>query len=446
MEDPRRRIPRSDDLWTNSSILEARQQLGDAPVRRAVDAVLARARSGDIDPEQIESTLASELAGHSASLLRPVINATGVIVHTNLGRAPLSAWAVAAMTLASGYVDIELDLASGQRSARGRSARTALKERCTAAEDALIVNNGAAALVLATTALAGGAEIVLSRGEFVEIGAGFRLSDLISSTGVTLVEVGTTNRTHLGDYADAISDRTAALLKVHPSNFRIEGFTSEVGVDELAGLAAHHGLPLVVDIGSGLVTPDPLLPAEPAATEALAAGADLVIMSGDKLMGGPQAGIILGRASLIQRLARHPLARAVRCDKLTLAALEATIRVGQTPVSAYLHADADRLRERATRMAEALGGEVVAHDGRVGGGGGAGVSLSGWAVALPSAIALPLRTGDPAVLVRVHDGRCLIDLRCVPESEDMLVIEAARSALGGRTKARSSEFRGDANP
>lgn len=292
-----------------------------------------------------------------------------------------------------------------------------------------MVNNGAAALVLATTALAAGREVVVSRGELVEIGAGFRLPDLIESTGATLHEVGTTNRTHLRDYASALGPATGCVLKVHPSNFRVDGFTSAVPLDELRSLTAAHGIPLVADLGSGLLAPDPHLPEEPDAATALASGADVVIASGDKLLGGPQAGLLLGRAEVITRLGRHPLARAVRADKLALAALEATLAGGSPPVVQALHADPAQLRSRTDRLAEALRVPVVAHDGRVGGGGAPGVPLPGWALRLPEALAGPLRTGDPAVLPRVHDGSCLLDLRCVPEGDDDRILGAVRHAL-----------------
>jgi L-seryl-tRNA(Ser) seleniumtransferase len=269
----------------------------------------------------------------------------------------------------------------------------------------------------------------------VEIGAGFRLPDLIASTGARLREVGTTNRTNLADYADAVGPDTGCLLKVHPSNFRVSGFTAAVPVAELGALAGERGVPLVVDVGSGLLRHDPALPQEPDLAAALADGADVVIASGDKLLGGPQAGLLLGRAEVIQRLARHPLARAVRADKLTLAALEATLTGGPAPVARSLHADPRRLRERAEWLAGRLAQDradsatVVAHDGRVGGGGAPGVPLPGWAVRLPEAAAPLLRTGDPAVLPRVHDGACLVDLRCVPEEQDETLAAAVRSAL-----------------
>jgi L-seryl-tRNA(Ser) seleniumtransferase len=271
--------------------------------------------------------------------------------------------------------------------------------------------------------------VVVSRGELIEIGAGFRLPDLIASTGARLREVGTTNRTHLKDYAQAIGPQTGCVLKVHQSNFRVEGFTTAVALPDLKALTMSHDVPLVADLGSGLLAPDPLLPDEPDAATALAGGADVVTASGDKLLGGPQAGIVLGRTDVVGRMARHPLARAVRADKLTLAAIEATVRAGESPVTQALHADADRLRARADRLAAAVDASVVAHDGRVGGGGAPGVPLPGWAVRLPEPAAAFLRTGDPAVLPRVHDGACLLDLRCIPEPDDDRLLDAVRAAL-----------------
>ncbi|MDR7374868.1 L-seryl-tRNA(Sec) selenium transferase [Kocuria rhizophila] len=428
-EDPRRRIPRTDRVLADPRVRAAAGGLGDAAVRAAVVSAQDRARGGEIAPEAVVDTVVASLGARGASSLTPVLNATGVVVHTNLGRAPLSDAARQALLDAAGYVDVELDLTTGQRSARGAGAREALLEACPAAEDALVVTNGAAALVLATTALAGAREVVISRGEFVEIGAGFRLSDLMESTGARLREVGTTNRTHLGDYEAALGPETGCILKVHPSNFRVDGFTSSVPLRELRSLADEHGVPLVVDVGSGLLTPDPSLPDEPSLAEALEAGADAVIASGDKLLGGPQAGLLLGRAETVRRLARFPLARAVRADKLTLAALEATLRGGRPPVDVALHAEPGRLRERAEALAAAVDAEVVPHDGRVGGGGAPGVPLHGWAVRLPEAVARPLRLGRPAVLPRVHDGACLVDLRCVPESRDHELTDAVAAAL-----------------
>jgi L-seryl-tRNA(Ser) seleniumtransferase len=431
--DVRRSIPRTDRLLGLPEVGQARRRLGEHVVRALVADAQDRARRGEIEPAEVERVLLRSLADHPATTLRPVLNATGVVVHTNLGRAPLSVAAVDALVAASGYVDVELDLATGLRSGRGTAARAALLAACPTAEDALVVNNGAAALVLTTTALAAGGEVVLSRGELIEIGAGFRLTDLIVSTGTRLREVGATNRTHLRDYAEAIEPQTGCLLlKVHQSNFRIEGFTSTVPLPELRTLATERGVPLVADLGSGLLARDPVLPDEPDAATALAEGADVVIVSGDKLLGGPQAGLILGRRDLVRRLARHPLARAVRADKLALAALEATLSGASSPVVRALHADPGRLAVRAQRLAGAVGGTVVPHAGRVGGGGAPGVPLPGWAVRLPDAadaLAAALRTGDPAVLPRVHDGACLVDLRCIPESDDDRLLGAVRAAL-----------------
>ena len=429
--DPRRRIPRTDDLLALAEVSAARTRLGEHVVRAAVRAAQNRARQGEIDPADVRTELLGAVSARRTSSLRPVLNATGVVVHTNLGRAPLSKAAVEALVSAAGYVDVELDLASGVRSRRGEAARAALLAACPPAEDALVVNNGAAALVLATTALAAGREIVVSRGELVEIGAGFRLPDLIASTGARLREVGTTNRTHLRDYADALGPDTGCILKVHPSNFRVDGFTSAVSVAELAGLAAEHPVPLIADLGSGLLSPDPLLDDEPDATTTLADGADVVTASGDKLLGGPQAGLLLGAAQTIGTLAEHPLARAVRADKLALAAVEATVAGPTAPVIAAIHADAGVLRHRAERLADAVGMPVTPHDGRVGGGGAPGVPLPGWAVRLPEAAAAALRLGDPAVLARTHDGECLVDLRCVPPDDDERLLEAVRAALAG---------------
>ncbi|MGO4230053.1 L-seryl-tRNA(Sec) selenium transferase [Arthrobacter sp. YAF34] len=427
--DPRRRIPRTDDLLALPAVGAARKRLSEGVIRDLVRQAQGQARRGELAPDQVEPVLLAAVAARTATTLRPVLNATGVVIHTNLGRAPLSACAVEALIAASGYVDVELDLATGSRSRRGAGARAALLAACPAAEDALVVNNGAAALVLATTALAAGREVVVSRGELVEIGAGFRLPDLIESTGARLHEVGTTNRTHLRDYANALGPDTGCVLKVHPSNFRVDGFTSAVPLGELSPLTAAHGVALVADLGSGLLAPDPHLPEEPDAATALANGADVVIASGDKLLGGPQAGLLLGRAEIITRLSRHPLARALRADKLALAALEATVAGGPSPVVRALHADAGQLRRRTDKLAQALGVPVVSHDGRVGGGGAPGVPLPGWALRLPEGLAGHLRTGDPAVLPRVHDGSCLIDLRCVPPLDDERILDAVRQAL-----------------
>lgn len=429
--DPRRRIPRTDHLLSDPEISSAAARLGDQVIRDVVREVQDSARRGELDPDHVQDAVRDALARRRVGSGRPVLNATGVVVHTNLGRAPLSPAARDAVLDASGYVDVELDLVSGTRSRRGSATRAALLRACPAAGDALMVNNGAAAMVLATTALAAGREVVISRGEMIEIGAGFRLTDLIESTGARLREVGTTNRTHLRDYVAALADGdVGCVLKVHPSNYRVSGFTAEASIADLAEATAAAGVPLVADLGSGLLVPDPMLPDEPDASSALTAGADLVIASGDKLLGGPQAGILLGDLELIARLATHPLARAVRADKLALAAMEATLTGPAPPVTEYLHADPDRLRARTESVASAIGGvDVVPHDGRVGGGGAPGVPLPGWAIRLPERAAHALRTGVPAVLPRVHDGACLVDLRCIPHADDATVAAAVRRAL-----------------
>jgi L-seryl-tRNA(Ser) seleniumtransferase len=367
----------------------------------------------------------------TAGGLRPVLNATGVVLHTNLGRAALSDAARQAIAAASGHTDVELDLGTGRRARRGRTALAALAAAVPDAGAVHVVNNGAAALVLTATALAAGREIVVSRGELVEIGDGFRLPDLLVATGARLREVGTTNRTSLADYAAAIGPATGFVLKVHPSNFVVRGFTSAVGVTDLAGL----GVPVVADIGSGLLAPDPLLPDEPDAATTLRDGAAVVIASGDKLLGGPQGGLLLGDAALVERLRRHPLARALRVDKLTLAALQATLTGPETPTWQALRADPAVLRERTERAAAAIragGVEVglVPAAAVVGGGGAPEMELPSWALALPEAYAAALRTGDPPVVGRVERGRLLLDLRCVPVADDPAVVAAVLAVAG----------------
>lgn len=430
MDDPRRGVPRTDRLLALPGVVDARSRLNEAAIRVVVTRQQQAVREGRLAADDIEAAIERELAATQPSTIRPVLNATGVIVHTNLGRAPLSATAIAAIEQAARYSDLELDLRSGKRGSRGRGAVDALLEACPAAEAALVVNNGAAALLLAVTALSGTSEIVVSRGELIEIGAGFRLPELMEVFGSRLREVGATNRTHPADYARVLGDATGCVLKVHPSNFTISGFTSGVDVATLRQLLDEHAghIPLVVDLGSGLLHPDPTLPDEPDLSSALRAGADVVIASGDKLLGGPQAGLILGRREAIERLARHPLARAVRADKLALAALEATLRGPGTPVMDALHADPARLHERTLALATRIDAPVVPHDGRVGGGGAPGHRLPGWAIELPADYAERLRLGEPAVLARVHDGRCLVDLRCIPEDADETLLAALIAA------------------
>jgi L-seryl-tRNA(Ser) seleniumtransferase len=422
--DLRRRIPRTDTLLADPQVAAAIEQLGQTAVKDVVAAVQQSARDGQITPEEVTEAVVAALSWRRPGL-RPVINATGVLLHTNLGRAPLSATAIEALTAAAGCTDVEFDLTTGRRARRGRTALEALAGAVPEAEAVQVVNNNAAALVLTATALAAGREIVIGRGELIEIGDGFRIPDLLVSTGARLREVGTTNRTTLADYADAIGAETGFVLKVHPSNFRVEGFTAGVEVAELAALA----VPVVVDIGSGLLRPEPLLPEEPDAATVLRAGAALVTASGDKLLGGPQAGLLLGRADLVERLRRHPLYRALRVDKLTLAALEATLRDPRSPTVGALHADAGDLRDRAGRIADELGrhgvpAEAVDTVATVGGGGAPGVTLPSAAVALPEHYAVRLRTGDPPVVGRIGQSRVLLDLRAVPPVHDAAIVTA----------------------
>ncbi len=428
MSDPRRSIPRTDAVLADPRLAGAMARLGRDAVKRAVVAAQAQARAGRIGPDEVADAAVAGLPP-GATTLRPVLNATGVVVHTNLGRAPLSAAAVEALGTAAGATDVEFDLATGARARRGRGALAALAEAVPAAEAVHVVNNNAAALLLVALVLAPGREIVLSRGELVEIGDGFRIPELLASTGAVLREVGATNRTTPADYAAAVGPDTAFVLKVHPSNFAVTGFTASVDVAGLAGF----GVPVVVDVGSGLLGPHPLLPGEPDVRGALRAGAALVTASGDKLLGGPQCGLIFGAAPLVERLRRHPAARALRVDKLTLAALEATLRGPAPPVVAALAAPEPALRARALRLASALAADGV--DARavpcvsaVGGGGAPGVELPSAAVSLPERYAAPLRAGLPPVVGRIERGRCLLDLRTVDPADDTRLAGAVLAA------------------
>jgi L-seryl-tRNA(Ser) seleniumtransferase len=424
--DPRRRTPRVDVVLRDPRLTDAVESLGRGRVKQTVSVVLQRSREGAVAPEDVVDVVVASLP-RAAGSLRPVVNATGVVVHTNLGRAPLSDAAVDAVVAASGHTDVELDLLTGRRGPRGRGALAALAAAVPDAGAVHVVNNGAAALALVACALGAGREAVVARGEMVEIGDGFRIPDLLESVGVRLREVGTTNRVAVADYAAAVGRETAFVLKVHPSNYRIEGFTSSVPVAELAAL----GVPLVADIGSGLLAPHPRLPDEPDAASTLRDGASLVTASGDKLLGGPQCGLVLGDASLVAQVRRFALARAMRVDKLTLAALEATLSGPPTPVAAALGSRSDDLMRRARRIAAELGPDLaraVSSEAAVGGGGAPGVVLPSAAVELPPLLADVLRVGDPPVVGHVTGGRLLLDLITVPESLDDTVIAAVRAA------------------
>jgi L-seryl-tRNA(Ser) seleniumtransferase len=353
-----------------------------------------------------------------------VLNATGVIVHTNLGRAPLAEEALAQVVEAArGYSNLELDLREGSRGSR-QDHVAAILRRLTGAEAALVVNNNAAAMLLALAALAEGREVIVSRGELIEIGDGFRIPDVLAHSGARLVEVGSTNRTRARDYEKAVRAETALILRVHQSNFRVVGFAELPRIEELAAVARRAGVPLLDDLGSGVLASNSLLhgDGEPSARESLAAGADLVCFSGDKLLGGPQAGIVVGRAELIERLRRHPLQRAVRADKLTLAALEGTLRVyldapERIPVLRMLNEDDAGVRARAERLATLVGGTVEETVGRVGGGALPLAELPSFACAIEESLAAPLRMGVPPVIGIVRDGKLLLDCRTLADAE-----------------------------
>ena len=427
--DPRRAVPRTDAVLADPRLADVTARLGRERVKAAVVSAQQAVRQGALAAaDVVDATL--DALPRTATTLRPVLNATGVLLHTNLGRAPLSAAARAALEVAAGTCDVELDLATGERGPRGAGAIDALLAAVPAAAAAHVANNGAAALALVALTLGQGREIVVARGELVEIGDGFRIPALLEATGARLREVGTTNRVTRADYAAAIGEDTAFVLKVHPSNFVVRGFSSACGVDELAGL----GVPVVADIGSGLLAPHPLLPDEPDAATALAQGAAIVTASGDKLLGGPQAGLVFGApgtgAEAVARIRRHPLARAMRVDKLTLAALEATVRGPRPPVRRFLDAEPADLRRRAARLAAALadlGAEARDTEARVGGGGAPDVGLPSAAVALPEHFAAALRAGEPAVLGRLEHGRCLLDLRAVAPEDDATLAAAVRA-------------------
>ncbi len=424
--DPRRAVPHTDAVLSDVRLAEPIHRLGRGVVLTTVRDAQQAVRDGRLDAENLVPGVLERLPRRATSLT-PVLNATGVVLHTNLGRAPLSRAAREAVAAAAGYVNVEFDLLSGSRAPRGRGPLAALRAALPDAGDVHVVNNGAAALLLAVTALAQGRDVVWSRGELVEIGDGFRLPDLVASTGARLREVGTTNRTTVEDYAAAIDDSTGCILKVHPSNFTVSGFTGAAGIAELTAL----GVPVVVDVGSGLLAADPVLPGEPDITSALRAGGAVVTASGDKLLGGPQAGIIAGHADIVARLRRHPMARALRVDKLTLAALEATLCGPPTPMAVALRAGGPELRARTEALAARLGGDaaVVPSQGAVGGGSAPGTQLAGWAVSLPQRFAAPLRAGDPAIVGRLEHGRCLLDLRCVDAADDDAIAAAVLACM-----------------
>ena len=436
-------LPSIDTLLRASAGLET--QYGHAGTVRALRETVERARQtvlagGPIpDSASLIEQAAAALARDAQPTLRPVINATGVIVHTNLGRAPLSAAALDAIrAVGGGYSTLEYDLEPGQRGKRDRHIERILRD-VTGAEAGMVVNNNAAGVLLALTALAAGREAIISRGQLVEIGGSFRVPDVMQQSGARMVEVGTTNRTHLGDYAAAITADCAAIVRAHASNFKVIGFTETVPLADLAALAHERGLWLLDDIGSGTLidtTQFDLAP-EPLVQDSLAAGADLVMFSGDKLLGGPQAGIIVGRADLIDRLKRHPLARAIRADKLCLAGLSATLEhyrrgeaLDQVPVWRMIGASPDALRARAESWAAEVGGDVIPSESTVGGGSLPGETLPTWALSPrvegPNAAAARLRAHQPPVIARVAQGRLLLDPRTVLPEQDADLLAALK--------------------
>jgi L-seryl-tRNA(Ser) seleniumtransferase len=423
--------------------------------RRVLEQAREEIRAG-IEPGDLDERIRAELERARRPKLRRVLNATGVIVHTNLGRAPLPEAALQRLReVGRGYSNLEYDLAKGKRGSRQDHVADILR-RLTGAESALVVNNNAAAVLLTLAALADGREVVVSRGELIEIGDGFRIPDVLLRSGARLVEVGTTNRTRAADYERAIGPETALLLRVHQSNFRVVGFTEQPETGDLAAVAARYGLPLVDDLGSGVLSNTVLLAPqaapgrrtaasntvllgdEPSARDALAAGADLVCFSGDKLLGGPQAGIAVGRAELVERLRRHPLQRALRADKLTLAALEGTLglyldperALRELPVLRMLAEPAGAVRARAERLAAAVGGSVEETVARVGGGALPLAELASFACAIEEELAAPLRLGEPPVVGVVRDGRCLLDCRTLADDELDDVAAAVAAARG----------------
>jgi L-seryl-tRNA(Ser) seleniumtransferase len=447
----RRHIPSIEQLRQRPAIqaLEARFG-GDATVdalRAGAAAVREALAGGDtavatdaLVVARIEAMAIGHLDRQFQPSLAPVINASGVILHTNLGRAPLATAAIDRVALvARGYSTLEYDAVRGARGRRDVHAE-ALLCRLTGAEAAVVANNNAAATMIVLAALAAGREVIVSRGELVEIGGGFRVPDVMAQSGAVLREVGTTNKTRAADYAAAITDRTALILRVHPSNFRIEGFTERADAAELAAVAKRFSIPLAEDIGSGHLADSPghpLAGREPSVASSLGAGVDICCFSGDKLLGGPQAGIIVGRMDLVDRVRRHPLMRALRVDKMTYAALEATLieyaagRAAQTvPVQWMLTMGANEIRDRADTFAKNLSGaegwraEVVAGMSAVGGGSAPGVELPTWLVAIekdglsPDGLEGRLRGLTPPVIARIEKDRVLLDLRTVFPAQD----------------------------
>ena len=459
-----RNLPPVNAVLEQSGLDEARARHGREAVVRAVREAIDEARERIVREEPADVD-AVALAGRAVAILRedrlvlrPVLNASGVLLHTGLGRAPLAAEALAAVcTVARGYCNLEIDLDTNQRGRRTTGV-AGLLQQLTGAEAATVVNNNAAATVLALRVLAAGREVVVSRGQLIEIGGSFRLPEILEVSGARLREVGTTNRTRLSDYDRAIGPDTAALLRVHPSNYRVVGFTESVAIADLAALARARGLKAIDDIGSGALGPGlpPGIADEPTAAEGLAAGVDLVLASGDKLLGGPQCGLLLGKREAVRRVEADPLMRALRVDKMTLAALEATLRlaldpalaVRRVPLWAFLSASVEALDDRAARLAESLragaglNASAVRSTACLGGGSLPGESIPSAAVRVLPPWPLPwssegdwaraLRLGSPPVVARVHGGALLLDLRAIDPADD----DHLRGAVVGRGPSR----------
>jgi L-seryl-tRNA(Ser) seleniumtransferase len=445
-DDPAERLKDLPAVHELASTLDAAHALAVAAARRAIDEQRAAILGGgSVDQDNLAGRARQLLEELDQRSLRTVINATGVIIHTNLGRAPLAPSAREAVAAtAEGYTNLELDLDAGERGSRHAHVEALLCE-LTGAEAATVVNNGAAAVLLAVAALAGpGREVVVSRGQLVEIGGGFRIPDVVSQSGARLVEVGTTNRTQLRDYQRALEragDGLGAILRVHQSNFRALGFVEEVEIEALCGL----GVPVIDDVGSGVLVDAPALADEPSIQRSIRAGAALVCCSGDKLLGGPQAGLLVGRSETVAAARRHPLARAFRIDKLSLAALEATLLLyrdptrarAEIPVLAMLEASDEELTARAQRLLDFIGAsdaEIVRAVAKVGGGALPLLELEGPAVALKGSLpasdtAAALRRAEPPVVGRIHEGRVLLDPRTLRDEEVELAAAAARAAM-----------------
>ena len=456
VNDRLRSLPSVDEVLARPAVRALADRVGRPAAKAAARVAIAEAREklrqgDDLDGEPVPDARVLELgASEAAPRLRPVINATGVVLHTNLGRAPLHPEAVARVAeIAAGYSNLEIDLAAGKRGHRSAHVEPLLCE-LFGAEAAHVVNNCAGATLLALSALVSGGAAIVSRGELVEIGGGFRVPEILAQSGCKLVEVGTTNRTRLSDYAAALGER-CAILRVHRSNFALVGFTEMPAIADLARLAREHKVYLIHDLGSGAL--DPAL-GETTAAQSLREGADLVLISGDKLLGGPQAGIVLGRRELVEKCRRHPLSRALRPDRMLLAALEATLRLyrdgraAELPALAAILASPQKLREKATRLALALqerglSCSVVECEGQVGGGSLPLRKLNGAGVALPGAAApllAELRGGDPPVVALVREDQVVLDVRCVADTEELA---AAVASAAGRAGARAGGHLGD---